>query len=274
MTGLDVEKVRAAIDETTRKHLASFDVFADIESTNSYLMGRPGPEPGQMYVAVTDNQTAGRGRQGRTWQSPPGSGLALSLAYTFADSPDNLPALTLAIGLGAIEALEKVPVAGVHLKWPNDLVVGDGKLGGILTEAQARADGAVTVVTGIGINIDLGAGLDVAEGEGWSQPAVDLKRHADALPSTEELAGALIGGLYPVFTAFADSGFSPFVNAWQSHDWLFGREVVVDTAGEQVSGIGAGISEDGALLVNVANSGTQQIRSGTIVRAGTREHIA
>ena len=77
------------------------------------------------------------------------------MAYSYAVSPENLPALTLAIGLGVINALNGLGVDDVQLKWPNDLILKNGKLGGILTETQALKDSAVTIVTGIGLNIDL-----------------------------------------------------------------------------------------------------------------------
>ena len=135
MTGLDIDRIHAAIGDATHEVLASLEVFDAIESTNSHLMQSPPPAAGFLHVVVTDNQTAGRGRHGRSWLTPPGSGLALSVAYTFARSPDHLPALTLATGVGAIRVLEALEIAGVQLKWPNDLIVNDGKLGGILIQA-------------------------------------------------------------------------------------------------------------------------------------------
>ena len=148
MTRLNPDVIRDSLDETVAGRLAVFEAFDEIASTNSYLMDREAPSPGQFHVALTDNQVAGRGRHGRVWQSPAGSGLALSLAYTFAAQPANLAAITLAIGVGAIEALDRVGIGGVQLKWPNDLVADDGKLGGILTETQAQPDNAIKVVTG------------------------------------------------------------------------------------------------------------------------------
>jgi BirA family biotin operon repressor/biotin-[acetyl-CoA-carboxylase] ligase len=80
MTNLDADVIRRNIDEATAAKLSEFEVFAEIGSTNSYLMQQAVPMPGKMRVAATDNQTAGRGRHGRSWQSPPGSGLCLSMA--------------------------------------------------------------------------------------------------------------------------------------------------------------------------------------------------
>lgn len=274
MTGLDEELVRRALGEADSAGLSELEIFPEIESTNSYLIQVSGPEPGQFRVAASDNQTAGRGRHGRTWQSPPGSGLCLSMAYTFASSPENLPALTLAIGLGVIDKLGELGIDGVQLKWPNDLIAMDGKLGGILTEAQARACGAVTVVTGIGLNVDLPEQLDFGLETDWARCIVDLRTHVGEVPSMEALAACLIKGLRQTFVTYETRGFGAFADRWADYDWLHGRELTIDTPQRQVSGIGAGVAADGALLVASDSAGLQRITSGSVVMAGIRERVS
>lgn len=271
MTGLDEELVRRALGDANSAGLSELEIFPEIESTNSYLMQQSAPEPGRFRVAASDNQTAGRGRHGRTWQSPPGSGLCLSMAYTFALSPENLPALTLAIGLGVIDNLGELGIDGVQLKWPNDLIAMDGKLGGILTEAQARQSGAVTVVTGIGLNVDLPERLDFGLETDWARRIVDLRSHVGDLPSREALAACLIKGLRETFVAYEDDGFAAFVDRWAEYDWLHGRELTIDTPQRQVTGVGSGVAADGALLVATDGGGIQRITSGSVVMAGIRE---
>lgn len=257
---LDSESILAGIHEATRAEIASLDVFAEIASTNSYLMEQAPPAPGNLRVAVTDNQTQGRGRHGRTWQSPPGSGLCLSLAHAFAETPTNLPALTLAIGLGVIDVLERQGIRGLQLKWPNDLIAGDGKLGGILTETHIYGAEGICVVTGIGLNIDIGPGLDV------DQPVTDLASHAVKTPSSDVLAARLIDVLCDTFVNYAVSGFTPYLDRWSARDWLLGRAVIVDTPGSETSGIGAGIDADGALLLDTA-AGIVRVSSGSVMPA-------
>jgi BirA family biotin operon repressor/biotin-[acetyl-CoA-carboxylase] ligase len=155
MSRLDAEAIRASLGDHVLRRLERIEAFAAIESTNSYLMQEDPPAPGGFHVALTDNQTAGRGRHGRTWQSPPGAGLCLSVAYTFAAQPRNLSALTLAVGLGLIDALDRLGIGGIALKWPNDLIARDSNLGGILTESQALGGESGRVVSGVGRNVDL-----------------------------------------------------------------------------------------------------------------------
>jgi len=264
MAGLDADLIRHSLDAVAASAPADVEVFEQIESTNSYLMQQAGPEAGRFRTAVTDNQTAGRGRQGKIWQSPPGSGLCLSMAYTFTRKPTDLSALTLAIGVGVIESLGDHEIGGLQLKWPNDIVANDGKLGGILTETRMSAQDALTVVTGVGLNIDLGGGLDLGDEEPGALGVADLRSHVIDVPSAERLAATLIGGLQQTFVAFEQGGFGVYADRWPDYDWLQGRELVVDNAGRGVSGTGAGIAADGALLLETRDAGIQRITSGTV----------
>ena len=270
MTGLDADTIRLFAGESTVERFAGLHVFAEIDSTNSFLMQQPGPHPGELSLAVTTNQTAGRGRHGKTWHSPPGSGLCLSAAYTFASEPQNLPALTLALGLGVVDALEELGIDGVQLKWPNDLVALDGKLGGILTERQQRTAGSVTVVTGIGLNLDLTDVDDVGAEAGWARRIVDLKSLCEQVPQRERIAGVLATRLLQTFVEYESNSFARFIEPWSRRDWLFGREITVDTANGPIAGVGAGVAADGALLVSTPGSGVRRVTSGSIVVAGDR----
>lgn len=266
MTSLDAGVIRESASDQTREKLARLAVFAEVESTNSYLLQRSGPAPGEISVAVTTNQTAGRGRFDKKWLSPPGSGLCLSVAYTFARRPENLPALTLALGLGAIAALEELGATNVQLKWPNDLVALESKLGGILTEVQPQSKGDVTVVAGIGVNVDLKGNPEIKSD--WARQVVDLGDICEELPKSEQIAGTLMTHLLQAFIDFEKSGLTPFADRWPRYDWLLGREIVVDTAQDRITGVGAGIANDGSLAVDTPESGIQRVTSGTVLLAG------
>lgn len=267
MTRLDEEAIRRLLDDRVAARLTSFETFEEIGSTNTYLMQASAPSPGSLRVALTDNQTTGRGRHGRSWLSPPGSGLCLSIAYTFAAQPPNLSALTLATGVGVIEALAALGVGGIQLKWPNDLVVNDGKLGGILTEAKTSSPGAVTVVTGVGINVEFTAAPEVDGDARGTLRAVDLASCSEVIPPRDELAAGLVNRLSALISDYAATGFTPFASRWAAHDWLLGKRVSVDAPQRRVSGTGAGIDADGALLVDTGAAEPARVASGTIVAA-------
>lgn len=264
MSTTDADAVREALGAGVLESLTSFEAFAAIGSTNTYLMEQDGPAPGKLSVALTTNQTAGRGRHGKSWQSPPDSGLALSAAFTFASQPSDLPALTLVIGLAAIEALEELGVGGIQLKWPNDLLARDAKLGGILTESQSRDSGAVTIVTGIGINLDLGPEFVLANGDQAVRPVTDISSLVPVRPATEAIAAALVNHFHDAFVRFDATGFTDFAPRWADRDWLLGREVVVETGQARVAGVAAGIDDEGALLLEAGGT-VKRVTSGTVL---------
>jgi BirA family biotin operon repressor/biotin-[acetyl-CoA-carboxylase] ligase len=147
----------------------------------------------------------------------------------------------------------------------------DGKLGGILTEAQTPTGDAVTVVTGVGLNIDLSGQPDLVVEAEWARRIIDLKSQVQDLPDRNAIASSLISSLSKVLVDFEAAGFAQFSGQWQHYDWLLGREVRIDSPIHRLSGIGAGIADDGALLVDTPNSGRQRITSGTVMAAGIRE---
>jgi BirA family biotin operon repressor/biotin-[acetyl-CoA-carboxylase] ligase len=177
--------------------------------------------------------------------------------------PRSLPSLTLAIGVAVVTALERLGASGLALKWPNDLVVGDAKLGGILTEIHSNAENARTVVAGIGLNVDLPNSLRYAAPNSWSNRISDLVACMEQLPTRAELAAAVIGSIIDVVRRFERDGFGAFREAWQEHDWLKGKRLSVRQVQRRISGMAVGIDEDGALLVKT-ETGTERVTSGSV----------
>jgi BirA family biotin operon repressor/biotin-[acetyl-CoA-carboxylase] ligase len=265
MSRLDAGEIRHPLSEAALARLEELEVFARIGSTNTHLLEQAAPAAGRFRVAVADEQTAGRGRQSRRWISPPGAGLYLSAVYTFARVPPQLPALTLALGVGVIATLESYGDVELRLKWPNDIIARDAKLGGILTEARSPAGDGVTVVAGVGLNVDLPDDMEVPTDSKWFLPPVDLATLLGSPPSTSQLAGRLIGGLFDTLLRFEDSGFDSFAADWRQRDWLNGRGIIVELPDGELAGIAAGVESDGALILDVSG-GRRKIASGSITR--------
>lgn len=264
MSTLDVSDIRGRLREPTLARLDELECFSSIASTNTHLMTKAAPAPGRFRVAVADHQTAGRGRHDRRWISTPGAGLCLSVGYTFASLPAQLPALTLAIGVGVVAALRQLAIEGVSLKWPNDLVALDRKLGGILTEAQSGSGAGTTVVTGIGINVRNGEQLDFDLESGRMLPPIDLEALQAEPPARELLAGTIVNELFSTFGTFEQNGFASFEAEWRRHDWLHGKAITVDMPDKQLSGTAAGVDADGTLLVDT-EAGRTRVITGSIV---------
>jgi len=263
MNNLNAEQIRQPISDAPCSRLDYLEVFSEIESTNSYLLEKPAPLPGRFRVAIAEHQTAGRGRMDRQWYSPPLSGLCMSMSYTFEDVPKFLPAATLAIGVGVAELLEQLGIRGVGLKWPNDLIVRNGKLGGILTEVRPGDGPEMTVVVGIGINVDLGQSADTGGIKTRIGYASDLASCTDQLLSRSALSAALVETLFNTLVEFETDGFERFFNAWERYDWLRGQRISVELPNRRPHGVCQGIDSDGALMLRT-ESGTERIMSGSI----------
>lgn len=219
-------------------------VLAATDSTNTRLMEADSADDPQALLA--EFQSAGRGRRGRAWRSPFGANLYLSLAWSFAAWPRDLPALSLAVGVACARALRRVvPAVALGLKWPNDLYVQGRKLGGILIEHRGEAGGNCRVVIGIGINVAMRA----AQAETIDQPWISLNEAAGNTVSRNVLASALLDELQQLLESYAESGFAACADEWAALDLTRDREVSVKLADDEFSGIGAGIHADGALRV-------------------------
>lgn len=264
---LDAQAITAGLSEHSQKQIVGLKLFNETASTNDWLMEQAAPAAGCFDIAVAEQQTAGRGQRGRRWQSPAGSGLYFSLAYTFKQNPERLSALTLSIGVGVVQAMSAVHVTGLKLKWPNDIIASDRKLGGILTEARATSE-AASVVIGVGLNVDLSNVDDVPESR--IGLATDLKQHCDAcLPCRNTLLSVLLDTLIENVLQFDQSGFMPVYKVWPKYDWLQNQPVSIEQATEQscdvVLGVCQGIDKDGALLIERGGN-LHRLVSGTVTR--------
>ena len=260
---LDPERIRSRVGAGVLRRIARLDVFAELDSTNSHLLGAPAPTPGNLTAALSEFQHTGRGRRGRTWNMPPGSGIALSVGWSFANTPRDLPALSLAAGVVTRQVVEALTGCAPALKWPNDLVWNRRKLGGILVETAPRNAGACHVVVGIGLNVSMDSETlgNVGEHPG---SVIDLEGMANARPPPRnELAAGLIAGCFEMFTTFEKSGFRPYLAPFREADCLRGRPVTVTDGPDCLSGMAEGVDARGALIVTTAD-GARRIISGDV----------
>lgn len=232
------------------------DCLASIDSTNSELLRRAAAPAGSVLVA--ERQTAGRGRRGRPWLAQPGDALTFSLLWRFAD-PQILSGLSLAVGVAIARALEKLGVSSARLKWPNDILLADGKLAGVLIELQADGRGMRAVI-GIGIN----RRLPPAEALPPGLVAASLADVLPELPTQELLLATLLIALTEVLDPFAREGFAAFQDEWQiRHAWNKRPVRVLFDDGRSLAGTCLGVAADGALLLEGAH-GIERLLSGDL----------
>ncbi len=269
---LDAKAIREGLSSTARARLRQLEVAWQLESTNSTLFARSDVPPEHCDVLLAEVQTAGRGRRGRTWLATPGGALCLSLGWSLGQMPRDMGSLGLAVGVCALQALRAHLPSGIvaatplQLKWPNDLLCADRKLGGILIDMRAEAGGPGYVVIGIGINVALDEAARSQINAAGSEPC-DLKSLGVPPLQRNAVAASLIECLIRGLTVFEHEGLRPFREEWQSADALWGRPVNVTTVQETTRGIARGIDVDGALLVETPNGLVRFVSGEVSVRA-------
>ena len=272
---LPAEIATALAAPSTRPRLGSLarriDYYLTTSSSNDRALAAAAAGAPDGTVVVAGRQTAGRGRRGRSWDSPPGAGLYVSVLLGRATTP----LVTLLAGVAAAEALRAVAAVPVELEWPNDLVIPSpraaptsrAKLGGILSEVAAADDpsapsaprAGARVVVGIGINL-----TDRAFPPDLRRPATALARHTSVQPTAGEVLVEVLAGLRAWSEHVAREGPASMLRRWSELSPSSRSHVVAWTTSRgRVEGVTAGIDAEGALRVTVGDV-TERIVSGTL----------
>lgn len=255
---LDAAAIRAQLAPALAQQL-ELDLHWSIDSTNSRLIeaAQSGNIHGQ--VCLAERQTAGRGRRGRSWFSPFGSNLYLSLGWSFSAGVSALEGLSLAVGVALARTLEQLGIEGALLKWPNDLLIDGSKVAGILIETVGDMDSHCQVVIGIGVNVRMPAAAEAAIDQRWS----DLQRHLTAPLSRNRLTALLLDQLVAMLSNFQQQGFAAFAEAWNQRDLCAGQPVVIRGLNSALEGTACGVDSRGGLQLRTAK-GIEVIRSGEV----------
>ncbi len=243
---LEQGEIMAALSETVRDRIPDFVLHHQIDSTNSWLLEESTRQAPSGTVCLAEQQTAGRGRRGRSWISPFGSNVYLSILWRYRLAPVQLSGLSLAAGLAVVRALEQLGIQGIGLKWPNDVLADGCKLAGLLLEVVGEADGPSRVVVGVGVNVRMSA----QQGAGIDQPWTDLSSMSGARTcSRNRLAALLIEHLVAMLNAFETQGLAPLLEEWNRYDLLRGQTVKLSTGDRSIEGTHLGVDSQGALLL-------------------------
>ena len=226
-------------------------------STNddARVLARAGAAEGTVVLA--SRQRAGRGRLGREWASPDG-GVYLSIVLRPQVPPSQVAPLALVIGLGVARGLRDAFGIAVSLKWPNDVLLGGGKLAGVLLEMAAETDRVDWVVAGVGLNVRRTDGIAV------SPTAATLDDTVPGVP-VASAAASLLQGIAQVYGVWSESGFGALREGYEACCSLLGQEVAVrDMAGAVKSaGRMVGVDDEGRLLV-ASNGGVEAVSAGEV----------
>lgn len=220
-------------------------VFDSIDSTNAQALRAIAEGQAAPFLVLAERQTAGRGRRGRQWVSPFAENLYYSLVLRIDGGMRQLEGLSLVVGLAVMRTLQSFGVADVGLKWPNDVLVSNQKIAGILLELVGDPADVCHVVLGIGINVNMQVSSEV------DQQWTSMRREAGVAVDRNTLVARLNHSLQVDLERHRQNGFAGFQREWeQAHMWQ-GRAVSLIAGANKIDGVVVGIDGQGALRLLV-----------------------
>lgn len=241
------------------------------DSTNTYAK-KAVEEPFKEGTAIiADEQTAGRGRLGRHWVSTKGKGIWMSIILKPDILPADAPKLTIAAAIAVAKALQSCCQLEAKIKWPNDIVAGGKKLCGILTEMSAEADEIRYVIIGIGIN----ANMEIRDfGPEVSAIATSIRIESGRTVSRKALTASVLNEFDKIYKIFIrDGSIKPLLDEYKVKSAVLGKEVRVISKKEEIIGLAVDISEEGHLVLRLADGSHRQIMSGEVSVRGLYGYI-
>ncbi len=242
---------------------SQIEVLPTVDSTADYLTRSWKSNPGEGRICVAEHQTEGRGRKGRRWVSPFGANLYFSLGLNLPLGLSALGGLSLAVGIGLTQFLNAYTKEKVKLKWPNDLLVNQKKLAGILVEASGDSNDQSFLNIGIGMNWDMQLKDESQKMDQIDQPWINLKSLVDNKIERNQLLVLILIELNHVLQTYIQDGFESFRLEWSSQSAFFGQTIDIHTHNETISGIEIGIDKSGAIKLKT-DKGEKTFFSGEV----------
>jgi BirA family biotin operon repressor/biotin-[acetyl-CoA-carboxylase] ligase len=261
---LDRQAIAAALDSRVAARVHELQVYREIDSTNRVLSDGDPPPGGLARVALAERQTSGRGRRGKVWLSPFARNIYLSFDWQFSGGVQEIEGLSLAIGVAVCEALAAQGVKGLELKWPNDVLHGGRKIGGILIELAGDAEGPCRAIVGIGINVSMPEEAARAIDQPWTDLATVC---AGEVPPRSAIAAGLINHCLPLLAEYSRAGFADWRARWLALDAFANAPVTVLRGRAKTGGVARGVDERGALLLETAQ-GVSPVAGGELSLRG------
>lgn len=232
-------------------------LLQQVDSTNAQAMRYLASGAVPPFLVVAEQQTAGRGRRGRSWASPFGENLYYSLVLRVSGGMRQLEGLSLVVGLALLQALRDAGITEAGLKWPNDLLVGGRKIAGILLELSGDPADVCHVVIGIGVNINMRA---APQGEVIDQPWTSLRQVLGEQVDRNEFVASLNRQLERYLQLHQAQGFAALREQWEADHLWQGRVVVLAAGAQAIQGRVLGVDDTGALRLDV--DGQKKVFSG------------
>lgn len=257
---LDREAIMGGLSPEAAALLSSLHLLDSVDSTNAEAMRRLDQGFGSGAVYTAEQQTAGRGRRGRHWVSPFARNIYLTLVWEFGQGASSLEGLSLAVGVAVSRALARCGLPAVQLKWPNDVLHDNRKLGGILLEMAGDAAGTCQVVAGVGLNVAMPGAAAREIDQAWTDIRTMTGREG---PLRNTLLSALLSELLPLMAGFEQEGFAAWRDQWLALDAFADKPVLLDASGHLTAGTARGVDQRGALQLETT-TGIQSMFGGEL----------
>lgn len=255
---LDIETLRAT--RSGARIGADIRWFESLPSTNTTARELAAAGAAEGVVVLAEGQTAGRGRLGRSWVSPPFRNLYLTIVLRPAVTPAEAPLIALVGGLATAEAVATYGI-DARLKWPNDVLVDGRKVAGLLAEMDCDGDRLAAVLLGIGVNVNLG--LDELPEE-LRDKAGSVAAALDRTLARHELADHLLSAFERRYDQFLRDGFAALRDDWNRMSCLGGRQVEIVDGDRRISGEVVGLAADGTLELRSTGGETHHVVAGEV----------
>jgi len=255
MTLYDKHKIYNALPISEKKSY-ELDVFESLNSTNDYLKTLRFKTN---KICLAELQTQGKGRFSRTWYSPFGDNIYLSISMSFNQDISELSGLSLVISLAVLNTIEQFYASkNLSIKWPNDVLLNGKKIAGILIEGDSEVHGCCKLIIGIGLNVNMTDKKANQHANHWTSIKLATKKNIDK----NQITASLLNNLFKYIKKFQDTGFGYFQSEWKKYDYLYGQEITITNGKKRTHGICRGVNNQGYLQVEKSDGTNVQYLSG------------
>ena len=257
---LDKNTIQSVLDKNAAE-INQIEILHEVSSTSDYLLELARDSDINRRICLAESQHSGRGRRQREWVASPYRNIILSMGWRFNDGMAGLSGLGIAAGITIVRTLHEAGFdRDIGLKWPNDIVWNDNKLGGLLIDVQGEHDGPCLAVLGLGLNLSLSA----TDLQAIDQPCASLEQITNKSVDRNALVADLVCALTELFEAYVASDFESYQRLWPDYDRLHGREVKVSRGEISFSGVAMGIDRLGALILDEGKEPHSSFLSGEV----------
>lgn len=242
--------------------------FDSIDSTNTVARTQASQGCREGLAVIAEEQTAGRGRLGRKWSSPKSTSIAFSMVLRPRIKPTEAPGITLAMGTAVCRAIRRVTSLNAGIKWPNDIIVNNKKVCGILTEMNAEMDAVNYIIAGVGINVNVKEFY-----EDIKDIATSLCIEKGSIVSRRNILSAVFYEFEEIYNRFKKDGIKSIIDEFKSYSVTLGKTVRVISISESFEGEAVDIVDDGLLFVRLENGEGRKVISGDVSVRGINGYV-